>query len=279
LNGLPKVYDAVDSLGLAYQRSLSGNHISARQRMVSKLEAMKMPAYEARALRYYDQALVSSPVDQQFIARWNGNRIPDVLPNGVDLDFFAFCKAERQPERVLFVGKMSYHANVSSILWFYEEVLPLVRKVIPSVRVDIVGRNPNAKIKALARDPMVEVTGAVADVRPYFHRAAAAICPMVSGSGIQNKMLEAMAAGTAVVATPIAAQSMPVKAGEHLLVGENAGQFADAVIELIVNPSLRGELAIRARAYVEDHHNWQAITQRLEGAYLELLSIKETKHG
>lgn len=279
VKGLPKVVDLVDSLGLAYQRSLNAAYVSQLQRLLSRIEFPKIAKFEAQALSCYDRWLISSPVDQAYLVQRNGGHAVEVLPNGVDLDYFAFSDAERRPERLIFLGKMSYYVNVASALWFYHQVLPLVHKERPGVILEIVGRNPSPQIKALSCDPRVEVTGTVADVRPHLYRAGVTVCPMVGGSGIQNKVLEAMACGTPVVATPMAIQALQVKSGVHLLIGESAQQFAGHVLELTRNDRLRRELSHNARQYIEQHHDWGRITQQLERTYIDLLKDKGRQHG
>lgn len=278
LKGLPKVYDAVDSLGLAYRRSLTAPYISLSQRTVSLFEALKMPVYEAGALRYYDRTVVSSPVDQQFMKR-KGIPAATVLPNGVDLDYFTFSKDDRKVDQIVFLGKMSYYVNVASMRWFYKEVLSLVRKKKPEVQLKIVGRNPPTGILRFMKDNQVEVTGNVPDVRPYLAQAAVAICPMVTGSGIQNKLLEAMAAGTPCVVSPIAAQALQARDGEEMLIGENAQKFADCVLKLLRDRSLGEKLSYQARQYVERSHNWQAVGGGLDTIYQGLFTSKEKRDG
>jgi glycosyltransferase involved in cell wall biosynthesis len=174
---------------------------------------------------------------------------------------------------------MSYYVNVASMRWFYKEVLPLVRKEKPEVQLKIVGRNPPTGILRFMKDNQVEVTGNVPDVRPYLAQAAVAICPMVTGSGIQNKLLEAMAAGTPCVVSPIAAQALQARNGEEMLIGENAQKFADCVLKLLRDRSLGEKLSYQARQYVERSHNWQAVGGGLDTIYQGLFTSKEKRDG
>src|SRR5205807_2428662 len=123
-----------------------------------------------------------------------------VIPNGVDMEHFQ-PDAERQPPSLVFSGKMSYHANVTAVLYFVREILPRVRAVEPHVRLRIVGSNPPPEIRRLATDPLITVTGYVPDVQEAVRGAAVAVCPVTVKVGIQNKVLEAMAMGLPVVST------------------------------------------------------------------------------
>jgi sugar transferase (PEP-CTERM/EpsH1 system associated) len=265
LNGLPKVYDAVDSLGLAYRRSLTAAHISPPRRIIALFEWMKMRRYETQVLSHYDRLLVSSPMDQQ--ALQNAKKRVTVIPNGVDTDYFRFHQGNREPETIVFLGKMNYYVNVSSVLWFYREVFPLIRRERPGARFKIVGRSPSPEISRLAADPAVEVTGTVPDVRPHLASATVAVVPMVSGAGIQNKMLEAMAIGTPCVSTSLACQALQTEQGHDVLVSDTAEGFAASVLTLLEHHELRNRLAYNGRCYVDNYHTWGKIGERLNDVY------------
>ena len=271
IDGPPRVFDAVDSLALAYRRSISAAHVPPKQRLLALAEWAKMRGFEPRMLQRFDRVLVSSPADRDALQR-DGKSDIAVVPNGVDTDYFAFHDGPREDDTIVFLGKMSYYVNVAAVQWFYRRVFPLIRKRRPNARFKIVGREPVRKIMALAEDPAVEVTGTVEDVRPYLAYAAVAVCPMVTGSGIQNKMLEAMAMGAPVVSTSIACQALAVERGLDALVADTPQEFADCVLRLMDDRQSRAELAHRARRYVEQSHDWRAIGGSLEEIYNGLLS-------
>ena len=273
INGLPKTYDAVDSLSLAYQRGYNAPMIPLRQRMVSLIEWFKMRGYESQILNNFDRLLVSSPDDQNALQK-NGCQVT-VLPNGVDLEYFAFQEARKTSDTIIFLGKMSYYVNVASVLWFYQEVFPHIHRMRPYVKLKIIGREPDSKIKALTSDPAVEVTGTVNDVRPHLVQGRVSICPMVCGSGIQNKMLEAMAVGTPCVATSLATRGLQVKPGRDLLVADDAEAFAEQVLLLFQDEALNVKIAQNARGYVEHHHSWEQIGQDLDQICRDLLKSRQ----
>jgi glycosyltransferase involved in cell wall biosynthesis len=270
LDGRPKVYDAVDSLTLTYRRSLSAAHVPPHRRLVALFEWLKMRRFESRVLRHFDRVVVSSPADREALERAGGNGVT-VVPNGVSVRYFAFREEPRDEETIVFLGKMSYYVNVASVLWFYREVFPLIRRQRPRVRLKIVGRDPTPRITALAADDAVEVTGTVPDVRSHLARATVSICPMITGAGIQNKVLEAMAVGTPTVATTIACQALTVESGHDVLIADSAEAFAAGVLELLDDEGLRRQLTSNARRYVEQHHTWEIVGRQLEEIYNDLL--------
>jgi polysaccharide biosynthesis protein PslH len=266
IDGLPKLFDSVDSLALAYERGWRNRHGNLLNRAVAFEEWLKMRIYEPKMVSAFDQVIVSSPVDQRFLSSTNGP-VAEVISNGVDLENFNPDGRGRDENSIVFVGQMSYYVNVDSILHFYNHAFPLIQKQNPNVRFSIVGTDPKKSIRNLANNPAVEVTGYVPDIQPYVTRASVFICPMICGSGIQNKLLYAMAMGTPVVTTSIAVQALQVIDGEHLLVADDPQQFADAVTSLLKNKDLQKHLSQNARNYVQEHHNWSSSGQKLEAAY------------
>lgn len=269
---MPRVYDAVDSMTLASARTFRASH-SPLRKALAVLEWLKFRRFEAWAIRQFDRVLVSSPADRDALA----DRAPDapisVLPNGVDIEYFAPRQIGGNAElpTIAFLARLNYHANVSSILHFYRHIFPLIRAKFPQVRLLLIGRDPAPAVQALAADPYVKITGYVPDVRPYLARVTVSICPMRVGAGISNKVLESMAMGLPVVATPLATEALAIEHDRELLIADDPADFADMVIALLSNPRLRARLGKQARAYVETHHRWPAIAAQLEQLYRDCL--------
>ena len=197
-----------------------------------------------------------------------------MLPNGVDLDYFTPAAAPRDPDTIVFTGKMSYHANITAALHLVNDIMPLVWKERPNVRVQIVGQNPARQLQNLVTHhaSRVTLTGFVPDVPPYLQRATLAVAPMPYGAGIQNKVLEAMASATPVVASPQAVSALRAVDGEHLLVGDDVESFARQVLRLLEDVALRQRIGTAGRRFVECNHDWNHIVARLEEIYRETIN-------
>lgn len=270
IHGIPKVFDAVDSLTLAYQRAIHSKYTQLSHKMLAFIEWIKMRRYEPFVLHQYDYALVSSPADQEFLSN-HGPKV-EVLPNGVELDYFYWSeKLEEEDDTILFLGKMNYYVNIDSIFYFIRNIYPLIKQERPSVHLNIVGWNPTKAIRSLEKDPSITVVGGVPDLRPYLQKAKVSIAPMVSGSGIQNKILQAMAVGTPVVSTSIATLAFHVSSGEQVLIADQPEEFACAVVSLLRDASLRKRMSINARKYVEEYHDWEKIGARLDRIYRSII--------
>ena len=177
----------------------------------------------------------------------------------------------------MITDKMSYHANVSAALHLVRDIMPLVWEQRPQVKLYIVGANPPRQIRQLAdgQGGTVEVTGTVPDLRPYLWRASVAVAPVFYGAGIQNKVLEAMACGTPVVATPQACGALEVVPGQDLLVTQDGQEFARDILRLLGNHELAARLRLAARRYVETHHDWNVVAEKLEGNYREVVAQRK----
>jgi glycosyltransferase involved in cell wall biosynthesis len=269
INVIPKLFDAVDSLTLAYDRALKNRYTRFAHRVLAFEEWLKLRYYEPRMLQHFDRAIVSSPADQVYLTG-NVTNV-DVVPNGVDLEYFHWYDCDIEVKSLVFLGKMNYYVNIDSIFYFKKYIYPLIKAKQPKVSLSIVGWNPTKSILSLARDSSVIIIGGVPDVRPYLARATVAIAPMISGSGIQNKILQAMAVGTPVVSTSLACQALQVINGEHLIIADTPQDFADAVTNLLNDKKLQKKLSINARRYVVEFHNWEIIGHQLEDIYMDLV--------
>ncbi len=198
-----------------------------------------------------------------------------MLPNGVDLDYFTPDEnIHRETDTLVVSGKMSYHANVTMVLHLVQNIMPRVWATRPGVKLWIVGKDPTQEIRALSQNPNITVTGTVEDIRPYLRRASVAVSPVIYGVGIQNKVLEAMACGTAVVSTPQAISTLDVQPGQGVLVGQDANQFAEGVLKLLDNPQYRDEVGRAGYQFVLNNHKWSVVAERLEGIYHEAVDNK-----
>jgi sugar transferase (PEP-CTERM/EpsH1 system associated) len=178
------------------------------------------------------------------------------VSNGVDLDYFHPSAGNGRPERCVFVGALDYLPNVDGLLWFAKHVWPEVRSRFPSATFDIVGRNPRMEVSALAKVPGIEVIGTVPDVRPYLAQATVAVAPLRIARGVQNKVLEAMASGCALIASPDAIEGLQVRSDYHLRVASHPGEWVKSIVELFEDSNGRTTMAAQGRVFVEQHHDW-----------------------
>lgn len=278
---LPVVFDAVDCLSLLLLRTLHGSH-DLRQRLLAALELGPMRRFEASLPRRFARVLVSSPVDADALLTLARNArgelaaedaalAPLLLPNGVDLEYFRPLP-DRDPDLVVLSGRMRYHANATAALEFARAIWPRVRRARPNARLAIVGSEPPPEVRALAGRDGIEVTGYLPDLRPVVGRASVAVCPVRVKAGVQNKILEAMALGVAVVSSGCGVEGLAARPGHDLLVADEPEAFAAAVSRLLVDADAARALGERGRAYVVARHSWERSAALLQGCYIEVLA-------
>lgn len=272
---VPVVWDSVDCISLLF-RQASAQSQSLFGRWVTRLELGRTERYESWLLSRFQQILVTSAADKEALVDLNQmdetlSQV-DVLPNGVDLEYFIpETGALREPATIVVTGKMSYHANISMVLHLVQDIMPLVWDQMPGVKLSIVGKDPSPAIQKLARHPAISVSGTVTDIRPYLRRATMAVAPLPYGAGIQNKILEAMACGTPVIANAQATKALTVVDGQDLLTAQNSKCFSEQILQLLKSKDVQNSLGVNGRAYVMVNHDWEAIIQQLESVYRRVI--------
>jgi len=221
-------------------------------------EARCLGAFEQRIAQEFQHVLVVTEQERRYFPGGSSDRVV-AMPNGVDLDFFSprSGRDSGSDPTLVFTGVMSYWPNVDGIQWFVERVFPAVRRAVPDARLYIVGSHPTRQVRRLGTRAGVIVTGFVKDVRDYLGTASACIAPLRLARGVQNKVLEAMAMGRPVVATPEAFEGIDAEPGRDLLVADDERAFASATVELLRNAGLADRVGRQARRRVEERYSWQ----------------------
>src|SRR6266516_2156381 len=239
------------------------------------LEALKARRDELRSWKNCDGAVFASESDMALMRAAQPEKPACVVPNGVDTDYFHPSSVEPEPATIVFTGAINYRPNTDGVAYCIREVMPILRRIRPSVRFVVVGQGAPDWLIRMA-GPNVEFTGAVDDVRPYLSRAAVVIAPLRAGSGTRLKILEALAVGKPVVSTRVGREGLAVADGEHLIVADDPVSFAQQTARLISDRRLADELGRRGRALVERQYSWSAIAGRLESFHSTLIQ-KETR--
>jgi sugar transferase (PEP-CTERM/EpsH1 system associated) len=268
IRGIPVVFDSVDSIGRLF-RSSSRQAPTALTRWTSAFDLPRTERFERTMQRRFAAVLLASQLDREHLFGVSGasdGRVA-VVPNPVDHEFFGPGNGPREPATLVFSGKMSYHANAAAAIDLLRRIMPIVWQARPEARVWIVGQAPSAEVAALARDSRVTVTGTVPDLRPYLRSATIAVCPMRYGTGLQNKVLEAMACETPVVASAEVAAALSVDPERDLLIAATDEDFARKIVLLLDDRLRREELGRRGRGYVIRHHDLETLGRQLESVY------------
>lgn len=239
------------------------------RRWMWRSQHAKLRRFEGQALRQYDRVVAVSERDADHFRAAYGVKYADVIPTGVDLNFFGWqlppAVDDRHPPTVVFVGSMDYTPNIGAVDFFLREVWPRVLAAVGSAHFLVVGRHPPPSLVAMARrSSQVEFTGFVDDVRPFVHAAQASVIPLQVGGGTRIKVFEAMAMGCPVVSTALGVEGLDVEPGLHYLQRDSAADMAEAVVQLLRQAETRDGLSRRARALVEARFGHRVAAQVFE---------------
>jgi glycosyltransferase involved in cell wall biosynthesis len=254
----PLIVDMIDSMGLNFARRAMKATIPMQ--WLLRIESSRAVAFERRVALRSTKSFVVSNIDRSFI----GESCVDAIPLGVDTDNFANRNNDASAPVVVFSGNMSYRPNVDAILWFARNCWPEVHSKVRDSRLMIVGSRPVPSIVALGlHDESIEVMGHVPSISSVLKLATVAIAPMQSGSGMQFKILEAMACAVPVITTNLGLgdiSAAPEK--EEILVADSPKLFSQAVLKLIQDKGLARAIGDNGMRFVRANHNWESLNER-----------------
>jgi glycosyltransferase involved in cell wall biosynthesis len=223
----------------------------------------KMSKFERKTCREFDTVVAVSREDRDLMRQEYGLEAVYDIPTGVDTEYFKPTGAVKpKPFNIVFTGSMDWLPNEDAMKYFTELILPIIKREIPEVTLTVVGRNPYPGLLELSeRDPSIDVTGRVDDVRPYIEAAAAYIVPLRIGGGTRLKIYEAMAMAKPLVSTTVGAEGLPVRNDEDLILADTPEAFAGSVVRLLQDQALAERLGQRAAAKVREAFGWRRVAE------------------
>ena len=226
--------------------------------------------YERLTHPQFDIVTCASEIDRQTFQRTNAAGRFEIIPNGVDVEDYQPAYGSEEEAHLIYIGSMDWYPNEDAVAFFADEVLPKIREKLPDVQFSAVGGNPSPRVQKLAARSHILVTGRVPEIKPYFARATVFVVPLRIGSGTRLKILEALAMGKAVVSTTVGAEGLNLVDGEEILIADEPRTFAEAVLRLLTDASLRRKIGENGRARVERDYDWRRIGEKLYRLYESL---------
>ena len=272
--GVPLVVDLVDSLSLNMKRR-AYREKNGLKKLLFHFESWKMARYEAWVTQRYDHGAITSDVDRRSI---RGNHI-DVIRNGVDTQRFRPDGDATRSKDIdtIFTGNMNYFPNADAAANLAREIMPEIERRKEGVNLYLVGANPGRNVVELGDDSQTFVTGFVKDMCVYLNRSKVFVAPLSVGSGIQNKILEAMACGVPVVSSNRGNAGIGAQDGHEILLAERPEEFAEKVCRLLEDDDFREEIGRSARRFVAERFGWSAQASRLVNTYKKAINLHEMK--
>jgi polysaccharide biosynthesis protein PslH len=255
---IPKTLDYQDVFSKGVERRLVTSPFYLKPFL--KIEYNRLLRYEHDAFEAFDNKIIISEPDRDLIPHPRRDEIV-VVANGVDADFFSPMEAEKEYDLV-FTGNMGYPPNIKSAEFLVNEILPEVFPHKPELRLLIAGASPHLRVLVL-KSPQVDVSGWVPDMRDCYAGARIFIAPMQIGTGLQNKLLEAMAMKIPCITSPLAFQALNARDGEDILVAQPPKEYAAHILMLLGNPEKAAKIARNGYDFVHKHFNWETETDKI----------------
>jgi sugar transferase (PEP-CTERM/EpsH1 system associated) len=258
---VPKTLDYMDTLSKGMERRTET--APPYLRPILRMETRRLIHYENLMFDLFDNRVIISAQDRDFIYHPLRDSM-HVIPNGVDTDYFRPIRSTPKFD-LLFTGNMNYPPNIDSVVYLAQRVLPLVREQRPGTSLLISGVDPAAAVRELARtDPNIEVSGWVKDIRTSYASARIFVAPMQIGTGLQNKLLEAMAMRMPCITSPLANNAVGAPPDEAILIGSEPADYAAHILRLLEDRNERERIADNGFSFVQDRFDWQGAANALD---------------
>ena len=256
---IPKTLDYQDVLSKGMQRRYEAAPWYAKP--FFKMEYRRLHRYERDIFPYFDHKTIITAVDRDMIPHSENEKIV-VVANGVDFSKYVYSDAPKQYD-LIFSGNMSYAPNIDAAEYLAKEIFPQLKAEFPDLKLVLCGTNPAPRVQAL-RSKDVIVTGWVDSMSEYYGKSRIFIAPMRLGTGLQNKLLEAMAMKLPCVTSTLAGRPLEgIEEGKEVIICNNTTGYVDAVRLLLNNPEKYAEISENGYRFVKEHYNWEAMTQKL----------------
>lgn len=264
----PKCLELIDSMILNFSRRAELEKFPMK--LIFKEEVRRLEKYERNVINNFDSCIVVSDIDKKHI---NNEKII-CLPLGIDTDIFYPASSDEKPNEptIVFSGNLGYFPNENAILWFIQNCFPQIVAQIPNVKLKIVGSNASLKLLKHKKNQNIYFTGYVSSIAEELRTSTISIAPMQSGSGMQFKILEAMACGLPVVCTPLGLGAIKAQNEKEIFVANSKGEFIQQCAKLLLNQNLTQKTGHTANFFITKHYSWNSNISEIESIYQELLS-------
>lgn len=257
---VPRILDLPDAYSLYWKRRIAAT--SGIRKIFNSIEFKRVKQYE-QVLNRFDQTLVCSREDQQWLQKEQHIQNVGILPNGVDTTTFHNIAHDYSQERIiLFTGNMDYAPNVDAVQYFAKEIFPQLQQQFPQVKFVIAGQRPVEAVLAL-KSEHIEVTGFIKDLKEVYKTAAIVVAPLRFGAGTQNKVLEAMAMAVPVVSMNVGFQGLNIESGEGVILATDTPAFIKACAALLADKAQRQSVGEMGKRVIQTQFDWDVVSDKL----------------
>lgn len=272
---VPRVIDFIDATSINYKEAQ--NNSTGMWKFIYPVENKRALSYEIKILKEYDKAFITSPFDRNYLL--NNTEISDnkltIIPNGVKEELLVRKNKFKEEDWIAFLGKMNYAPNIDAVIYFANEVFPIITENRNDVKFIIVGANPTKEVLKLKERGNIKVTGFVDDPYEYLEKAKIIVAPLRFSAGTQYKILESMALGKTVVTTTKGVRGIFGEDGQHFIVADNEEEMAKKILDLINDELKRKEIGDNAQKLIKEKYKWDIISKEL---YKEIDDVLERSY-
>ena len=261
-----KVLDYMDSLSKGMERRIKISNIFMKPFVIMEFQRLKR--FENLAFEFFNKHIMISENDRKEIAHNKKDEI-EIIGNGIDTNYFQKIETEIKYE-LIFIGNLSYLPNIEAANFISKEILPKLLEKLPNIKILIAGSNPSNRVIKLA-NKNIEVQGWVEDIRKSYSSGKIFFAPMTIGSGLQNKLLEAMSIGIPCITSELSNRSLKAIDKKNILIGNSVNEYVNHIISLLNDEKKRKIIGESGRKYVIENYNWKTANSKL----LKLLKSKQ----
>lgn len=266
-----KVLDFQDTLSMNMKRRADNSKFL--EKILFTIEAKRLSRYESKMFNIFDALTIITQADRDLLKSPRKEEV-HIIPNGVAQTYFNYPQPQEKPFDVLFSGAMSYAPNIDAADYLIKEIMPLVWEKKPEVKIAIAGGGLPNWLEKLANERII-MPGWVDDMKEYYSQSKIFIAPMRIGTGLQNKLLEAMAMNLPCITSPLANQALNATDKKEILIVTNAREYANCLIEMLDNKEFSQRIANAGKDYVYNQYSWQTNCEKLSNIFYELNSLSK----
>jgi glycosyltransferase involved in cell wall biosynthesis len=259
-----KIIDYIDAISMNYQKAYEKSSYGL-WKLLYKIDKEKLIEYERKMLSYFDQKIIISDVDRNFILNGIEDKHFHTLYNSVNTANLN-KPSKKEDNYIIFTGKMDYEPNINAVKYFSSKIFPSILNKYPDIQFIIAGVNPTKSVEKLAlNNKNIIVTGYVKDLNSLILNSQLVVAPMISGAGIQNKILHAMALKKCVITTPIGAEGLNKleKLNPQIVISDTIAKMIEDILNLLMNYDTRNKIGIAGFEYVKNNFSHKTVEEKL----------------
>ena len=252
-HSIPKTLDYMDALSKGLERRIKISKFW--QKPFVKMEWQRMKRFENLAFEFFNNHIIISSSDRNEIAHINNKNI-EIIPNGIDANYFQKIITDKIYD-LIFIGNLSYVPNIEAAKFISKKIFPLLQEKVPNIKILISGSNPSKKVLRLSNEN-IKVTGWVDDIRETYCSGKVFFAPMSLGSGLQNKLLEAMSLGIPCITSNLCNESLGATHMKNIIIGNSVEQYISQILNILNKPELISEIGKNGREFVNKKFSWES---------------------